>query len=227
MHNLGRKIKYVVLLCIVFDIVWIGVKLSLAHNYQKKFDTLPPSGLDAGFVLYGSKSARPRIDAAVNAYSHKHIKNIVFIGGCRPQFKYFGAQDWADQIIKMGVPRDAVDVGFGSYDSYTNLENITNIVQTKGWGNVAIISDPMHLRRVMGTIMRDDKLKALRKATPIFSQYSDGLFTPFKRAQYEIIVDSLELLTTKKMFDTITRKYRLQKADVTQDVSCGQNITPQ
>lgn len=219
--SLIRKFGFLIVILFVADLILVQRKFSASTAFTKQNQNYEPTNLEAGFVLYSADQRRPRIRAAVDNYENETIQNIVIVGGCRPKIAYFGAQDWAEEVKAMGIMPTHVHYGSGSNDTDSNLARIEELAIKNNWNRIAIISDPLHLMRVSKILKENSAPKFMNDFRPIFSSYGSSPFAHVRRAQYEVIVDILQFLTTDKHYNQLLNFLRSGTDDALETSICS------
>ena len=90
-----------------------------------------------------------RLDHAILLYESALVGHIVVTGGVGDKNVRSDAAIGAEYLVAAGVPRDAIILEESSTITEENLKNAASLVAERGFGEVLIVSDPLHMKRAM------------------------------------------------------------------------------
>ena len=140
----------------------------VAKDYQSSGENT-----DAAVVFNGGndedlgvgKETMRRIDHALELYRDGLTSNIVCVGGARPEGEIHGAGDMRSVVVSLGVPAEHVFSEQTSYDSESDWEEASKIIDSNNWKSVTIVSSAVHLPRLQD-IMTDENLSIIYSPYP-------------------------------------------------------------
>ena len=90
-----------------------------------------------------------RLDHAILLYEGGLVGHIIVTGGVGEGNTRSDAAIGAEYLVAAGVPLDAIILEESSTITEENLKNAAAIVGKRGFGDVLIVSDPLHMKRAM------------------------------------------------------------------------------
>ena len=116
----------------------------------------PPVSADAAIVLgaaaWGNRPSpvyRERINEALKLYRDGRVRFLIFTGGTRDPDFPSEAEVARKFAIQHGVPASAILLDNDSHTTVQNLTNARMIMLASGIHTVLLVSDPLHMLRVM------------------------------------------------------------------------------
>lgn len=97
--------------------------------------------------LLGAES-KDRVAQAARLFRDGRITHLICVGGRRENPERFGALRMANALVTQGVPREAVTTERSSFDTRSNWEAASRILQDRGWSETLLISSALHLYRI-------------------------------------------------------------------------------
>jgi len=98
-----------------------------------------------------------RVREAVLEFRRGRASHVIFSGGPAAN-KFIEADTMAAFAMQLGLPRNSIEMERASMTTLENLRNSSDVMRTRGWNSVEIISTSDHLRRVaallQGTTLR-------------------------------------------------------------------------
>jgi len=154
---LRRIVLYsLALVCICFLVVSVEIV-----QFGERTDR---GSADAAIVLgaaaWGNRPSpvyRERINEALRLYHDGRVHYLIFTGGTRDPDFPSEAEVARKFAIQRGVPDSAILLDPDSHTTLQNLVNAKAIMQANAIHSVLLVSDPLHMFRVMA-IARDIKL---------------------------------------------------------------------
>lgn len=133
---------------------------------------LPDTRVDAAVVLgaaaWGNRPSpvfRERIRYAVELHQNNRVHYLVFTGGSPRDGYPSEGEVGRNYALRHGVESNVVMAETRSRTTWQNLENVRALLVKKGISDVLLISDPLHMRRVM--LMADELgIRAYAAPTP-------------------------------------------------------------
>ena len=148
------------------SLLWRGLRLSLAllflmavfcgaRVYLAGQSKLPDGYRGDVAVVLGAAAwdAKPspvfreRIRHAVRLYKEGKVRKLAFTGGTRKKGFMSEAEVGRRYALKEGIPTRDIIIETTSRNTYQNLSNIRDKLQTAKLNKVVIVSDPLHLAR--------------------------------------------------------------------------------
>ena len=101
-------------------------------------------------VFYAGNVAEDhsRLESAFDLVRSECVASIALVGGDRPGRGFNGSEANASILLVMGMPRERILLGSGSFDSRTNLDEMAGILDARGWQSGILVSDCLHLDRL-------------------------------------------------------------------------------
>jgi uncharacterized SAM-binding protein YcdF (DUF218 family) len=101
-------------------------------------------------VFYAGNVAEDyrRLESAFDLVRSECVASIALVGGDRPERGFNGSEANAAILLAMGMPRERILLGSGSFDSQTNLDEMAGILDARGWRSSILVSDCLHLDRL-------------------------------------------------------------------------------
>lgn len=108
---------------------------------------------------------RERINHAINLYQQGMVEYLIFTGGLAGNDELAESEAAREYAIAQGVPAEHIFIETESYNSCLNLIEAKQIMEEKNLEQVLIVSDPLHMRRVMW-LAENIGIQALSSPTP-------------------------------------------------------------
>ena len=89
-----------------------------------------------------------RVSYAFGLYRAGFSRQLVCVGGDRPDQAVSGAALMRATLISLGMPADLVRTAPPSFDSTTNVEAVSILAKRENWESLVVVSSPLHLLRV-------------------------------------------------------------------------------
>lgn len=170
------------LLNFIAIVLLLGLLLLLISAWQVYYAANNPSqpdNADAAVILgaaaWGNKPSpvfRERIRHGIELYQNHIVNYLIFTGGT-PKIGYpTEAQVGKQFALKQGIDENNIFTENQSANTYTNLQNILDLIKKHHIRRIIIVSDPYHLARAQA-IANDLHMNATYSATPT-SRYSTG-----------------------------------------------------
>jgi vancomycin permeability regulator SanA len=104
----------------------------------------------AAVVFYAGNAAEDhrRLKSAFDLVREECVAVIALVGGARPEREFNGSRENMSILLSMGVERERIVLGSGSFDSYTNLDEMAGIFDARSWRSGILVSDCLHLDRL-------------------------------------------------------------------------------
>ncbi|RMG39141.1 MAG: YdcF family protein [Candidatus Dadabacteria bacterium] len=162
MKKCCKKFALILLLLVVTDLLAVfGYTCLVIADIQKHRPSYP---VDAAFVFFNgfgssnglSEFTNRNIEHAAMLFRGKKIRNIVCLGGARPQRRLYGAELMKQVLINNGIPAEKVFSERESYDSLTNFSAGIEIAGKNQWRTIVLISQYLHLYRLAYIAERSD-----------------------------------------------------------------------
>jgi len=149
-----KVLKYAVLALLVY-ILWAGYRIySVGHSDSG-------GNADCAVVLGAAayhKNPSPvfaaRLDHAIGLYREGRVKALVITGG-RGSGAFFAESEVGRlYCIENRVPEKDIFIETISLTTHENITQAKNVMETQGYANALLVSDPWHLRRAQ--LMAED-----------------------------------------------------------------------
>ena len=169
--------------------------------------------IDALVVFFDRPGHYERVETAIEAFKAGYARNLLMVGGCRPGTGYFGALEMAKFAQKEGIATENLEVGAGSYDTRTNLEEARDMAVYKGWTSIAFVSDSLHLVRIRRSVAKDQTLAALAQERTLASPYPGGVINMIGRANHEMAFAIVSALLPPAWVNSLVRDSRIRNRE--------------
>jgi uncharacterized SAM-binding protein YcdF (DUF218 family) len=124
----------------------------IARYAENEFHGSADAAVILGAAAWGSKPSpvyRERINEGLRLYAQGRVAKLIFTGGTR-ELGFPSEAEVARQFaIHRGIPAQAILLDTESRTTLQNLTNAKVIMQTNGIRSVLLVSDPLHMKRVM------------------------------------------------------------------------------
>ncbi|MDP3459703.1 MAG: YdcF family protein [Hyphomonas sp.] len=157
--------------------------------------------VDALVVFFDRPGHFERVETAIEAIQTGHARNVLMVGGCRPQTGRVGARDMSEFALQAGISPGQVHTGAGSYHTRSNLDEALEIAKDHGWASIAFVSDPLHLVRIRDMAASDKALASLANGRAIASPYSGGSLTIVNRAHRELAYGAVSAVLPEPLLE--------------------------
>ena len=146
-------LKHALRLTLLGVIVWFAVLGIQIATYANQTSDQPA---DAAVVLgaavyrgFPSPVFRERINQAIRLYESGQVQAVIFTGGIGRNDDISEGEAARLYALQMGVPDEDIYVETTSTNTYGNLENTIEILESQGFETILVVSDPLHMRRAM------------------------------------------------------------------------------
>jgi uncharacterized SAM-binding protein YcdF (DUF218 family) len=147
-----------------------GIVPIAVASYDAELD--PEQKLDAvivlGAAIYRDKPSpvfAARLDYARDLWLAKRAPVVIVTGGVGEGEKLSEAEVGRNYLVTSGLGSEAILVEPASRTTFENVCNAATLAQHAGLTKLAIVSDPLHLRRAL-VLAGDAGLSAVPAATP-------------------------------------------------------------
>ena len=139
-------------------------------------------------VFFGGQNWhwRERLDTAQQALTDCPQMRGLLVGGARPDQNYSGSEWMKAQLIATGTGAGRLISERRSYESRGNIREMLAIARTSSIDRLVLISDPLHLHRLL-FIAKNDASDAGIALETIATYQSDIPFNFFWRFHYEVL----------------------------------------
>lgn len=187
--GISRQVKtWLVLTCLGFTTAYFIGLAAIVFFSRRAEITLDRIGHGpvVAVVFYDDDSTwrRARVAHAVNRLLQGTVQHIVMTGGSRPgRSGYQGSKTMVEDAIAFGAPAQSLHYDAGSNDTISNLGEGFRMAEEFKASGVELISDKMHLGRIMllsTTHCREIACRFVVAPVPLsFSEW-------FRRAHHEM-----------------------------------------
>lgn len=135
---------------ILLTVLWTAFDIYLQS--LKTADAPADAVIVLGAAVYKdvpSPVFRERINHAVNLFKSGAVKHIIFTGGFGEGEKLSEAAVAKKYAVKQGVPAERIFIEEQSRTTFQNLYFAKEIVDKQQFQKVLLVSDPLHLKRVL------------------------------------------------------------------------------
>lgn len=151
------KIKKLALILIIFFLI---IDISAAYYYYYFCDNYVNErkceSADVAVVFFASldedynlsELQKARLNKAIDLYKNNVVRNIICVGGNRPNQNLYGSRKSSKYVLAKGIPREAIFIDTLSFDTQTNLREAHNIIRLNNFDKVIYVSDAIHLHRI-------------------------------------------------------------------------------
>lgn len=200
-----KAVLRVALVIIGINVIAVGVFMTRSH-----LSTLPtvsaPMTSDAAVIFFSDPSDTRRLETALSLYRSGLTTDLVFVGGCRPRRAYFGSAALRDRAVRAGVPREALHIGNGSFDTVGNINAIMPIVTQQAYTSLTLVSSKPHLMRIRRALKNrlPSDLNISYAPTPY-----EGMWSSVWQHQHEVIQALATTLLPDDLYRAALRHRRL------------------
>lgn len=161
-----RLILLAVPLAAIMTLGAVAIQIVVFGNQVKEFSA--DAAIVLGAAAWGKNPSpvyRERINEAISLYKLGRVHSIIFTGGTREPGYPSEAEVGRQFSARHGVPLTAMLVDIESRNTWQNLERAKLLMASAGIHSVLLVSDPLHMRRVM-TMAADLDIQAQPAPTP-------------------------------------------------------------
>lgn len=151
------KIKKLALIILIFFLI-IDISMSYFYSYYATnfVESKQCFSGDAAIVFFAGFDdnffidtlQKSRLLKSKELFESNKIKNIICVGGNRPESHLNGSRSSAEYLIANGIPKNAVLFDTLSFDTKTNLGEAHKIAKSINADKLIYISDAIHLHRI-------------------------------------------------------------------------------
>ena len=149
-RHLVRRVALLVLL--VVTLVFLAVAIEIVHFGERADYVNADAAIVLGAAAWGNRPSpvyRERINEALRLYHDGRVHHLIFTGGTRDPGFPSEAEVARKFALQHGVPDSAILLDTDSHTTQQNLANAKIILQAHGLNSVLLVSDPLHMLRVM------------------------------------------------------------------------------
>lgn len=150
-QNLIKYLRYpLLLLTIIYVYVIWDIYSYALQTTERKADV----AIVMGASLWGKKPSpvfKERIHHAISLYKDNKVGAVIFTGGGSYGGGITESESAQHYAIQFGVAAADIFIDTVSSSSYENLLEAKKIMQQEGYSDAIIVSDPLHMRRIMST----------------------------------------------------------------------------
>jgi len=151
-HPWRRRIFRTAALLVVAGVVYYGVTLFQVWTVGRSDQARPVDAIVVmGAAQYDgtpSPLLAARLDHVVTLWGDGVANVVVVTGGNQPGDRFTEASASAAYLEDHGVPADAILQENASHNSYDSLVGVRDILRSRGWSRVLLVSDPFHSLRI-------------------------------------------------------------------------------
>jgi len=181
--KLLKKYKRKLLLTIILVIlVYIALNVISICNYSEVYSE---QKCDVAIVLGAactnnevSEVYKQRLNHAIYLYNYDKVDCIITTGGTGEGNSIADATVAKTYLISCGIPEEAILEETNSTITQENLENSKIIMENNKYKTALIVSDPLHMKRVM-LLAKDAGIEALSSPTGTSAYISMRTRIPF------------------------------------------------
>lgn len=166
-----------------FEIYWQSLKTT---------DAQADAAVVLGAAVYKdvpSPVFRERINHAINLFKNGTVKYLIFTGGFGENEKLSEAAVAKNYAVAQGVPAEQILIEEQSRTTFQNLYFAKEITDEKQFQSVLLVSDPLHLKRVltMATDLKFENALASPTQTSRIISFNKKLFFLFEETRLLIM----------------------------------------
>jgi len=146
-----KKRKSIILLGIILS--YFVINLVRVYNYSFKYSE---NKSDVAIVLGAGASDgklspvfKERINHSIMLYKKEVVDKIIFTGGFGKGQQQSDSQTAKNYALNSGIPENDILIEEESNYTIENLKQSKQIMDSLGFKNALIVSDPMHMKRAM------------------------------------------------------------------------------
>jgi len=146
-----KKKKYIILLGILFS--YFAINSVRIYNYSFEYYE---NESDVAIVLGAgtndgklSPVFRERINHSILLYEKEVVDKIIFTGGFGKGQKQSDSQTAKNYALANGIPENDIFIEEASNYTIENLKQSKQIMDSLGFTNALLVSDPIHMKRAM------------------------------------------------------------------------------